>query len=91
VFHAPDVYFISFLLLYLRAQQQEAPTNTLELTMERLFSPCTRYRDQLESRGDLDLAERFRRHPELLQELNLDVSTEEFLSAERAYHVPRSG
>jgi hypothetical protein len=51
--------------------------------MERLFSPCTRLHDFLESQGDL---EQFRmRHPELLQELNLDVSSEEFLSAERAF------
>jgi hypothetical protein len=45
--------------------------------MERLFLPGI-----LESRGRL---ERFRRrHPEPLQELDLDVSTEELLSAERA-------
>jgi hypothetical protein len=43
-------------------------------TMERLFSPCTRYRDLF---GDYNT--------ELLQELNLDVSTEEVLSAERAF------
>jgi hypothetical protein len=41
--------------------------------MERLFSPCTRYRRLGEFEGD-----------EFLQALNLDVSTEEFLSAERA-------
>jgi hypothetical protein len=50
--------------------------------MERLFSPCTRYRDRLEREG-------IRSPPELLQELrelNLDtVSTEELLSAERAF------
>mgnify|MGYP000694934881 CR=1 FL=1 len=47
--------------------------------MERLFSPCTRYRDIVESQG--------LNHPVALQELNLDldVSTEEFLSAERAF------
>jgi hypothetical protein len=44
--------------------------------MERLFSPCTRYRDISESQGH--------RH-ELLQEINLDVSTEELLSSERAF------
>jgi hypothetical protein len=54
-------------------------------TMQRLFSPCTRYRDQLESRSSLELAEILRRQPELLQELNLHVSTEDFLSAERAF------
>jgi hypothetical protein len=50
--------------------------------MDRLFSPCTRYRDIVESR---DHHEVFGRHPELLQELNLDVSTQELLSAERAF------
>jgi hypothetical protein len=49
--------------------------------MESLFSPCTRYRDMLESRGRL---KRFNSHTEILKELNLDVSTEELLSAERA-------
>jgi hypothetical protein len=47
-----------------------------------LFSPCARLRDILESQGRL---EEFRRSYELAQELNLDVSTEEFLSAERAF------
>jgi hypothetical protein len=46
--------------------------------MERVFSPCTRLRDLIESQGRL-------RPPEELQELNLDVSTEELLSAERAF------
>jgi hypothetical protein len=41
--------------------------------MERLFSPCTRLQDLLDD------------YPEGLQELNLDVSTEELLSAERAF------
>jgi hypothetical protein len=45
--------------------------------MERLFSPCTRFCNVLESEGVRD--------PELLRELNLDVSTEELLSAERAF------
>jgi hypothetical protein len=40
--------------------------------MDNLFSPCTR------------LHRRFERH-QLLQELNLDVSTEDFLSAENAF------
>jgi hypothetical protein len=40
--------------------------------MERLFSPCTRLHVRL-------------RNPGLFQELNLDVSTEELLSAERAF------
>jgi hypothetical protein len=51
--------------------------------MERLFSPCTRLHDILESQGGLAVLRR--RHPELLQELNLDVSTRELLSAERAF------
>jgi hypothetical protein len=46
--------------------------------MERLFSPCTRHRDILATQGRLG-------PPEWLQELNLDVSTEELLSAERAF------
>jgi hypothetical protein len=46
--------------------------------MERLFSPCTRL-ERLEG-----FFWRYRRHPEL-QELNLDVSTEELLSAERGF------
>jgi hypothetical protein len=45
--------------------------------MERLFSPCTRLHDILESAGS-----HFRRP---LQELKLDVSNEELLSAERAF------
>jgi hypothetical protein len=44
--------------------------------MERLFSPCTRLGDTSElDEGELAL----------FQDLNLDVSTEEFLSAERAF------
>jgi hypothetical protein len=52
-------------------------------TMERLLSPCTRLHDTLEREGGL---EDFRSHnPEDFQELNLDVSTEVLLSAERAF------
>jgi hypothetical protein len=43
--------------------------------MDRLFSPCTRLHEMLESRGLLERVRRY--HPEPLQELNLDVSTEE--------------
>jgi hypothetical protein len=43
--------------------------------MERLFSPCARLRDRLHN---IDV------YP-LLQEVNLDVPTEELLSAERAF------
>ena len=50
--------------------------------MECLFSPCTRLHDLLLSQGRLGA---FRGHPEHLQELNLNVSTEELLSAERAF------
>jgi hypothetical protein len=54
--------------------------------MEHLFSPCTRYRyryrDLVENEYHLEEAlDDF----EGLQELNLDVSTEELLSAERAF------
>jgi hypothetical protein len=45
--------------------------------MEHLFSPCTRLHDILESRGGLG--------PRRIQEQILDVSTEELLSAERAF------
>jgi hypothetical protein len=51
--------------------------------MERLFSPCNRFYDILESEGRLE--ELIQNDPEPLQELNLNVSTEELLSAERAF------
>jgi hypothetical protein len=44
-----------------------------------LFSPSTRLHDTLDSQG------RLRHRHQLLQELNLDVSTEELLSAERGF------
>jgi hypothetical protein len=50
--------------------------------MARMLSPCTRYRDIVLSRGRHDV---FGRHPDAFQELNLDVSTQELLSAERAF------
>jgi hypothetical protein len=52
------------------------------ITMERLFSPSTRsrYRDILESHGRL---EEFRAHR--VQELNLNASIEELVSAESAF------
>jgi hypothetical protein len=46
--------------------------------MERLFSPCTRYRDILASHG-------WHERAHSLQEVNLDVSIEELLSAGRAF------
>jgi hypothetical protein len=52
------------------------------LTMERLFSPSTRLHDRLESQG---LLEGYVGRREILQELNINVSTQEFLSAERAF------
>jgi hypothetical protein len=52
--------------------------------MEHLFSPCTRFSDLLESRGRLEELRHYY-HSELFQELNLDVSTEELLSSERAF------
>jgi hypothetical protein len=55
------------------SRQQVASAHCFTLTMERSFSPCTRYRD---SQGG---------HADLLRELKLDVSTEELLSAERAF------
>jgi hypothetical protein len=48
--------------------------------MKRLFSPCTRFRDTVERRERSRLGPR-----EILQELNLDVSIEELLRAERAF------
>jgi hypothetical protein len=50
--------------------------------MDRMFSPCTRLHAMLESQLRL---ESFRGDPELLQELSMNVSTEELLSAERAF------
>jgi hypothetical protein len=47
--------------------------------MERLFSPCTRLYDIVESQGRLLGPTRG------LQELNPDVSTEDLISAERAF------
>jgi hypothetical protein len=53
--------------------------------MRRLFSPCTRLHDILESQGRLEVVRDGHFAPELVQELNLDVSTEEFLSSEIAF------
>jgi hypothetical protein len=51
--------------------------------MNRLFSPCNRLHDSLESQGVLEEVREYDRR--LLRELNLDVSTEELLTAERAF------
>jgi hypothetical protein len=48
--------------------------------MERLFSPCTRLYDSLESQADRDTFRYIR-----FREVNLDVSTEVLLSAKRAF------
>jgi hypothetical protein len=60
-----------------------APAHCFELTMESLFSPCTRLYDLLDSQGGLEALNGHRLN--LLQELNLDVPPEELLSAERAF------
>jgi hypothetical protein len=55
--------------------------------LERLlFLSCTRLHDILEP-GQLGA---FRGHPEHLQELNLDVSTKELISAKRGFTYPDS-
>jgi hypothetical protein len=51
-------------------------------TMELLFSPCTRYLDMFVE--DDEFENRLRNY-DCLRELELDVSTEEFLSPERAF------
>jgi hypothetical protein len=54
-------------------------------SMERLCSPCTRYREIIESQGGFEEFGFGGPNPELLGELNLDLSTEDLLSAERAF------
>jgi hypothetical protein len=51
--------------------------------MEHLFSPCSRLQDLLENQGNIGRPDRS--YIALMEELNLDVSTEELLSAERAF------
>jgi hypothetical protein len=51
--------------------------------MEHLFSPCTSFLDLLEYEDQLK--EEFRGRPELLQKLNMDVSINKFLDAERGF------
>jgi hypothetical protein len=60
-----------------RAAPSNPDAHCFALTMDRLFSPCTRLCDQLAIRGR-------RPHPEV-RELNLEIATEEFLRAERAF------
>jgi hypothetical protein len=50
--------------------------------MERLFSPCTYFFRMLVHQGRI---EKFTDPPGVLRELNLNASTEELLSAERAF------
>jgi hypothetical protein len=51
--------------------------------MERLFWPCTRVLDLVENQGDIGEDTRDELH--FGEELNLNVSTQELLSAERAF------
>jgi hypothetical protein len=51
--------------------------------MVRLFSPYTRLHDLIEDEGDIGEDTRDDLH--LIEELNLNVPTEEFLSAEWAF------
>jgi hypothetical protein len=53
--------------------------------MQQLFSPCTRLPAIVESQGHLDRLLKFLGFREIFRELNLDVSTEELLSAETAF------
>jgi hypothetical protein len=53
-----------------------------QLAMDRLFSPCTRLRDIVESQGRLP---QFDGSSVLLQELKLEVSIDDLLSAGRAF------
>jgi hypothetical protein len=57
--------------------------------MERLFSPCIRDLDLVEREHILwefrGILEEFERRPRRMQELNLNVSTDEFLRAERGF------
>jgi hypothetical protein len=56
------------------------------ITMERLFSPCTRLHDLLAETQDDDLQYTLpHSHIETANDLILDVSTDEFLSAEKAF------
>jgi hypothetical protein len=56
--------------------------------MERLFSPCARWRDIVEQQSRLeDLRFRHEFNNELFRDLNLDVAIEELLSAERGVYI----
>jgi hypothetical protein len=78
-----DVIEIQGLLAESRGRPRiSAHPDCFALTIVRLFSSCTGLRGQLESQG---FFEWLGGNPEHLWELNLDVSTEELLSAERAF------
>jgi hypothetical protein len=70
-------------IAYIVLKKQHQHNNVAQSTMERLFSPCNRLRDILESQGLLEEVTLF--YPEPLQELNLNVSIEELLGAERTF------
>jgi hypothetical protein len=53
------------------------------MEMECLFSPCTRWHDLIENQDDFD--ETVRDDLLFMEELNLNVSSEDFLSTERAF------
>jgi hypothetical protein len=55
------------------------------ITMERLFSPCTRLFDLLEYRYQGDFDDETSDALLHINEINLNVSTDDFLSAERAF------
>jgi hypothetical protein len=62
--------------------------NVSDSTMDRLFSPGTRLNDLLEENQEEYIEYEYESHDckgETLKELNLNVSTEEFLSAESAF------
>jgi hypothetical protein len=79
----PSLFVDATKSLFLKTRDDEEQHNNVShFTMERLFSPCTRLHDILESQGRLGIFEGRR---QVLQELNLDVSTEELISTERAF------
>jgi hypothetical protein len=89
MFQAPHVHSIfrfsslSVLNLETYSRSIKYTKERFAIAMERLFSPCTRLYDILGSQGGFE--DFRRRHPEPLQELSLDVSTEELLNAERSF------
>jgi hypothetical protein len=82
---SPDLRFASVWRRRRTSVKHNSGTITFRclFSMERLFSPCSRLHDLIVSQGGQE--EDLRSHGELLQELNLNVSTDELLSAERAF------